>query len=628
MDLMIKGVRWILWLLCKGCFFLVDSIYNIIRPIVTFDIASNEMMWQWWGGICLFIGVFVFIRIIAMFLKAGIDEEYRLKKDPVHIIVRVGAIMVVVIMMPMIVKYFTASSSYFIDKMGSIFGVKESFAYEERYTGNAEVDEQIKKIYDAYDGMPSQLLLSSATNGTYPPYQLININETKGGMDSWLDGVPILGHAFDIVSGLIGADGDFQYFPDTTMLIFLIVEAFVACYLFVLMAIQIGQRMFSIALKIIMSPIPISGLVNEDDKTFSLWVKLLTADLLSNILQFLLLLLVMMIISTPAVQKMGLVAQGIFFLGGMLAVIVGPSSVAQLIGGDGMGIYQTMQALQTIQTMKGITQGALSKAGSMAGATAAMGVYGIGRMIGGKSLGQSMGGTASGGNGGMNPFDPQGGSGNGAGGGMSRNSNAYKKPTEKQEKAAQARGIDIRGMNRGQVSQALENAGMKKSYWNGMKFDQAGSGKGTVADANGNYSQQNAARGNFMDEEQNVGVDYGMRNNHTVGTKGNDEAAESGMDNANMQNQNEEPFHLTREDTFARRIADKGKSSRAAKLASNIGTAMYISSGNRIMGSRTVMRGGKYVNKNTKIQAMSNIKHGIQDAMKLENDPKDMKTGG
>ncbi|MFQ7011912.1 MAG: hypothetical protein ACLRTA_05125 [Clostridia bacterium] len=42
MDLVIDGVRWVLWILVKGSMFLIDSVYNIIRPILSFDIGSNN----------------------------------------------------------------------------------------------------------------------------------------------------------------------------------------------------------------------------------------------------------------------------------------------------------------------------------------------------------------------------------------------------------------------------------------------------------------------------------------------------------------------------------------------------------------------------------------------------------
>ena len=48
MDLVIDGVRWVLWILVKGSMFLIDSVYNIIRPILSFDIGSNSTVWQWW----------------------------------------------------------------------------------------------------------------------------------------------------------------------------------------------------------------------------------------------------------------------------------------------------------------------------------------------------------------------------------------------------------------------------------------------------------------------------------------------------------------------------------------------------------------------------------------------------
>lgn len=628
MDLIMKGIRWVLWLICKGCFFLMDSIFNIIQPIVTFDIGTSDTLWAWWSGLILFITFFIFIRIFSMFMKAGMDEEYRLRSDPVKIIVRIGAVATVILFLPISIKYFTSVSATMIDHMEGLFETEDSFVYDRPYTDNEFVNEQLDQLYEAYDGMPSQLIVSAASNGKYPPYQLIDINDTEGGVDSWFDGVPVIGGFFDITSGLIGADGDFVYFADTTMLIFLIVEAICAAYLFVMMAIQISQRIFNIGLKILISPYPISGLVNPEDRSFSLWARLLAADLLSNVIQYLLLLFVLAITSMPAVQNMGLVAQGIFFLGGMLAVIVGPNSIAQIIGGDGMGTFQTMQAIQTISTMKGMTTGAIAGAGAFAGAAIATGAYGAGRALGGRSLGQGLGAAAAAaataaGRWGSNPFTSGGGSGPGSGsGGGGSSSAAYEEPTEGQRKAAEKRGIDINGMNRGQASQALQDAGMSRSYWDGMDVSprSAGDARGTIADNAGNYSQGNHGTYAFQDDGAAYTSSSGSSNESNTGAAG---ATQATGDNNNGQ---DEAPRLTREGSFARRIADGN--SFSSRMASSVGRAMYISSGNRIMGNKTYARGGRTITRNTRMQTLSNIKAGIQEARRPTTGSNDTNTTG
>ena len=506
MDLIVDGVRWVLWLICKGCFFLIDSLYNIIKPVITFDIATNSTLWKWWEVLCCILFLFTLLRVFAMFIKSMVDEEYLLKMNPINTIVRIVAIAIVIAFMPMTVKTFSAFTSALISSASVSFKVENNFAEKQPITGDKEKDAKIKKIYEEYEGMPSQIFISSASNGTYPPYQLIDINETEGGLDNVLNGIPIISGGLDLVSGLIGADGSYVYFQDTTMLIFLIVEGICGAYLFFLTAMQIAQRDISIAIKILISPYPISGIVNPDDRSFSLWVKLLIADLMSNFIQYLILLFVFMITSSTAVQQFGIVGQGIFFLGGMLAVLVGPGQIAQIIGGDGMGLFQTMQGIQAMSALKGITMSAGRVISSATGGAVALGTYGAGRALGLESLGNFPNDSdSSGANfGGGDPWgvgasgQPNDGTG---GGGSSIPPEAFNEPsTEKQRYAANQMGFDVSNMSKGQASLQLERAGKDPSYWSkykGSSIDsfKGGSATGTINKRNKTYGFGNTSTG-------------------------------------------------------------------------------------------------------------------------------------
>ena len=270
MDLVIDGVRWVLWILVKGSLFLIDSVYNIIRPILTFDIGSSSIIWQWWTILMIFLFIFTLLRVVAMTLKVAIDEEYVMKLSALQTFYRILAIAFIVAMTPLAIKEATAFSSVMMDSVAKTFVIDNNFANAKPKTDNKLQQDIVDKLYKEYEGMPSQIFISSASNGKYPPYQLIDINATEGGMDHWFDGVPVIGGIFNVTSALIGADGDYVYFPDTTMLIFLIVEGVCGAYMFLLMAIQISQRMISIGVKILISPYPISGIVNPDDRSFGL----------------------------------------------------------------------------------------------------------------------------------------------------------------------------------------------------------------------------------------------------------------------------------------------------------------------------------------------------------------------
>lgn len=632
MDLVIDGVRWVLWILVKGSLFLIDSVYNIIRPILTFDIGSSSIIWQWWTILMIFLFIFTLLRVVAMTLKVAIDEEYVMKLSALQTFYRILAIAFIVAMTPLAIKEATAFSSVMMDSVAKTFVIDNNFANAKPKTDNKLQQDIVDKLYKEYEGMPSQIFISSASNGKYPPYQLIDINATEGGMDHWFDGVPVIGGIFNVTSALIGADGDYVYFPDTTMLIFLIVEGVCGAYMFLLMAIQISQRMISIGVKILISPYPISGIVNPDDRSFGLWVKLISADLISNVLQYIILLLVMAVTSSKAVQNFGIVGQGIFFLGGMLAVLIGPGQVAQIIGGDGMGLFMTMQGFQAMSALKGVTQAIGHKGMSMAGGAAALGTYGAGRVLGLNSLGNFPGGNGPGSN---NPtpgaYDPSSdpsrnpnGGGSGPGGARSIPPKAFNEgPTEKQAKTAAALGINIGGMSKGEASLALDKAGAGESFWSNWN-KQNGGASGTIDKGNQTYGYENtpgsvSSSGDELGHTgsvdhrdmaaRNIDVNDGL--DASAGTdalSGSTAVQQDGMDSTPR---------LSREGTTARRVGDSGNI--GARVVSKVGRAAYYSAGNRLMGQKTVVRGGRYVYKNTRAQNLSNMHAGINDLIRPKN---------
>lgn len=588
MDLIIDAIRWILWLLVKGGFFIMDSIYSMVKTVVAFDIGKAEGIWDWWNGLCAFLIFLVFIRIIAYYLHCYIDEDKAIKSNPVSIFFRIGIICITIAFIPIITPYFTAIGSHSIEKFDTIFSTGNTFDTKIPTTGDPKVDEEIKKQYQAYAGMPSKLFMDGISNGKYPLYNMIDINETEFGLDHWFDGVPILGGVFNVTSAIFGQDGDYVYLPDTVLLIFLLIESVCAAYLFFMIGIQIVQRIFSIGMKILISPIPISGLVNPEDQSFGIWAKLIAGDMITNFFQFMMIKFVLMVASSESVIAMGPTVQPILFLGGMLCVLVGPGAIAQIIGGDGMGVNNTMQAMNTMRTMAHTGKTALSYAGGGLALAGAAGIYSSGRALGGKSLSggdvdiPAASGESSAIYGGYDSF-------NGASaGGLPK---AFsEEPTEKQEATAEKIGLDISGMSKGEASIALEKAGMERSYWHGVDSQGLnnidGGANGTIDADMGNYDQANG-----VDKDPSVDAN--------------------------------EKSRYTREGSYARRFADDAKMSAEEKgrpgirnVATCGAQSLYQASANRLFGQRTVMRRGQYIQRNTRPQSMANFVHSMRDVTK------------
>ncbi len=599
MDLIIDAVRWMLWLLVKGGFFIMDSIYSMVKTVVAFDIGKAEGLWDWWSGLCAFLIFFVFVRIIAYYLHCYIDEDKAIKSNPVSIFFRIGIICITIAFIPIITPYFTAIGSHSIEKFDTIFVTGNTFDTKVPTTGDPKVDEEIKKQYQAYAGMPSKLFMDGISNGKYPLYNMININETEFGLDHWFDGVPVLGGVFNVTSAIFGQDGDYVYLPDTVLLIFLLIESLCAAYLFFMIGIQIVQRIFSIGMKILISPIPISGLVNPEDQSFGIWAKLLAGDMITNFFQFMMMKFVLMVSSSTSVIAMGPTIQPILFLGGMLCVLVGPGAIAQIIGGDGMGVNNTMQAMNTMRSMAHTGKTALSFAGGGLAFASAAGIYGSGRILGGKSLSggdvdtPTDSGVSSAIHGGYDSFN-----GTSAGGLPKALS---EEPAGKQEAVAEKLGLDNSGMNKGEASIALEKAGIDRSYWHGTGTDSQGlnnidgGANGTIAADMGNYNQANGAVNDLDANEKS---------------------------------------RYTREGSYARRFADDAKMSAEEKGRPGIrnvavcgAQSLYQASANRLFGKRTVMRRGQYIQRNTRAQSMANFTHAMRNVAKTDqssiNDPVD-----
>lgn len=513
-----------------------------------------------------------------MYLHSYIDEDKAVKNNPLNVIFRIGVICVIVVYLPLFTSYFTAIGATAIEKFDSIFITGETFDTKVPHTGDAETDKLIEEQYAAYVGMPSKLFMDGISNGKYPLYKMIDINETEWGLDHWFDGVPILGGVFNVTSSILGQDGDYVYLADTTMILFLFVEAACAAYLYFMIGIQISQRIFSIGMKILISFVPISGLVNPEDQSFGIWLKLMAGDLITNFCQFMMMKFVLMIASSSPVIAMGPSVQPFLFLGGMLCVLVGPGAIAQIIGGDGMGVNNTLQAMQSVRSMAHMGRTALSYATGGIAFAGAAGVYGLGRTVGGESL-----------SGGNEHFSygrgmPQG---NGNGGIPGMNSNIPPKafqepPTEKQYSAALSRGIDISGMSKGEASLALESAGLDKSYWSGR-------------DSFGNFN--GGANGTISDK--------GM-NNYSAENAGTDETP-----------------RMTREGSYARRFADRADKNAKENnrpglrnVAATGAASLYQASANRLFGQRTVMRRGQYIQRNTRPQSMANFVHSMRNTPK------------
>jgi len=292
------------------------------------------------------VGFFMMFRIAAMFVQ-GIWGENKLDKlDGMELSRRIIAALVILSFIPFMMPRlndFAAESAKTFPKMISIGEILPSDVIIE--AGNAE-----------FIGNSS----STSEKATLKTVTEKTINDKSR--------------------------GEYVYFKKTEGIVLVLVLAGICAYTFLNVAIQVIIRMISLLLKMVLAPYAVSGLVDPDDQGTNTWFKLCFSDYLAIFFQVVT-MWIAMLFATKLPADWGGFEKGIAFVGAIFAIINAPSGIAQILGAD-MGTQAAMQSLQSIQMMTGaIGAGAgLAKAGVGMAAGAALGIYGIGRKLGARSL--------------------------------------------------------------------------------------------------------------------------------------------------------------------------------------------------------------------------------------------------
>ncbi len=341
-------VRSLFWGIVEASLWLTDTVYSITSSVLKLDVGQQTILWGWWSVLMFSIALFVLIRVGSMTLKLFLDEDYRDKMGSKTILFRIIPVVLAMGLAPIGIKYVTSAGTIAVSNISIFVG------------GDPKIT-------------PSTLLLSNV------------INEKKGNtvVEYKLDDIEI--NKKSTVDGKT-----YEYFDNFSEIVIMLVMAIIAVAGFLLNAIQIAKRFYSIGVKILIAPIPISGLINPDDDSFGVWVKMIVADVLSNFIQYLLLFFVLMITSSQQVRTaVGTWGIIILFIGGILTVLTGVPELARLIGGD----TSTGSVMQQVASVRHATAGFGSAVGGALGGAAGSlaGVAGLGAaasaVIGGKALG-------------------------------------------------------------------------------------------------------------------------------------------------------------------------------------------------------------------------------------------------
>lgn len=338
--------RSVLWIFTSLALEITDYIYKIIMKFFSLNINQFPFIKSFYIIIISAVGFFMMFRIAAMFVQ-GIWGENKLDKlDGMELSRRIIAALVILSFIPFMMPRlndFAAESAKTFPKMISIGEILPSDVIIE--AGNAE-----------FIGNSS----STSEKATLKTVTEKTINDKSR--------------------------GEYVYFKKTEGIVLVLVLAGICAYTFLNVAIQVIIRMISLLLKMVLAPYAVSGLVDPDDQGTNTWFKLCFSDYLAIFFQVVT-MWIAMLFATKLPADWGGFEKGIAFVGAIFAIINAPSGIAQILGAD-MGTQAAMQSLQSIQMMTGaIGAGAgLAKAGVGMAAGAALGIYGIGRKLGARSL--------------------------------------------------------------------------------------------------------------------------------------------------------------------------------------------------------------------------------------------------
>lgn len=343
-------------------------------------------------------------------------------------------------------------------------------------SGSQLTDAQINEAYSAYKKMHTQANDDKYNKTYWVTGDINNIDINEGVEDGNL-----LQYFVDTVTfGLAGqVDKVYYMYPSWSSLFFGLFTTVGIAFLFIPIILQMAQREVSLIVKIFLAPYAVSALIEPGNQTFSTWTKYILADLISNFFQLYSMMILFAFIGSSTLDSVlgttsiaGSIAKIGFVLGGLLAIYATPSGIAAIIGGADMSAANTLQQVQSLMMVgamsgavgagvigagiSGVAKG-LSGAGALGGAVAS----GANKLSGGRLAGAAAKMGFDAGKGGSDGFG-------GSSGGKPINDLS---PNKAQADYAKSLGINGQGMTRGEMADAVANAGGSLSAFSAMGND-------------------------------------------------------------------------------------------------------------------------------------------------------------
>lgn len=236
--------RQLLWWVLSAMFFIMDTMFDVCKSLAGYNILANRTVWTYFEGFTgAFLGFFIIFRLLKRYLRSIAEQEEMEHLDPIGIILRIAAVGFVMALAPYVLKTIGNLTDLLVNSIETTMGSANS-KYSGFFLTSVGIDPSVSFNTIDLEGINTKL-----AKGTYKY------------LDSMID-----------------------------FLCIFISSAF-STFIMIIIAIQIGSRMLSMIMKLILAPWTISSLVEDKADIFYSWCRLFLADFMANYLQLLLLVL-------------------------------------------------------------------------------------------------------------------------------------------------------------------------------------------------------------------------------------------------------------------------------------------------------------------------------------------------
>lgn len=373
-------VRGFLYGIAGAFMFVLDIIWEAIHKLVSLDLS--DYLDNWFLLIMTLVGFFMLLRVGKIAMKIFFDEEYRMKFSFSNLMIKFFLASVMITMLPYAFSFCNKAMITMIDNMSAFIPYTATVTEETPgpSTGN-DIADQFIDAFISWSGAFENAGSPNSIDDLKPSTVMLQIGRINmNNVDD--DLAPIIDATSDDFDINEKSDGNYIYFSTWSSLFLLIVESILCAFIFVLIGVTIGKRLFDIALKYLMAPYVVAASIEPDDRTFGLWTKLMIADWITNFVQLYAVYFVLYLCNNTTILGMlgndaiGIIAQIFLFIAGLMAAMSVPQTISTIIGGYGAG---TGQALSDLRTGFGLVAGT---SGAIAGVTSGIVGGGLGAVGG------------------------------------------------------------------------------------------------------------------------------------------------------------------------------------------------------------------------------------------------------